>query len=67
MKNIGKTYKTIKVKNSVFLKLNVFLLCILMIDNNFNSIYYIVSYRTNISDAERMWDGNVRQQDRGYT
>ena len=66
MKNIGKTYKTIKVKNSVFLKLNVFLLCILMIDNNFNSIYYIVSYRTNISDAERMWDGNVRQQDRGY-
>mgnify|MGYP005772620213 FL=1 len=51
----------------IFYVQDVFLLCILMIDNNFNSIYYIVSYRTNISDTERMWDGNVRQQDRGYT
>ena len=51
----------------IFYVQDVFLLCILMIDNNFNSIYYIVSYRTNILDMERMWDGNVRQQDRGYT
>ena len=31
----------------IFYVQDVFLLCILMIDNNFNSLYYIVSYRTN--------------------
>lgn len=35
----------------IFYAQDVFLLCILMIDNNFNSIYYIVSYRTIFFDS----------------
>ena len=34
-------------KHPIFPEQKVLVLCILMIDNNFKSLYYIVSYRTN--------------------
>ena len=40
MKKTGK-------KHPIFPEQKVLVLCILMIDNNFKSLYYIVSYRTN--------------------
>ena len=40
----------------IFYVQDVFLLCILMIDNNFKSLYYIVSYRTNyLEHGKDVW------------